>query len=1095
MSARLGRLGAIGLVLGLCWTTPRVPGQEGAAGESSNAGTFAGLTYRSIGPAAGGRICRVAGVAGNPLIYFAATASGGVWRSQDGGLTWKCTTDREPFSSAGSIAVAPSDPNVVYVGAGEANIRNNVVPGNGIYKSTDGGSTWAHVWKQDGQIGTMIVHPRNPDIAFAAVLGKFSGPNGERGVYRTTDGGKSWTAVLKKDADTGASDVGFDPSNPNIVFAGLWQARRRPWELTSGGPGGGLHVSRDGGATWKPITGHGLPPGPWGKVGVAVAPSDGRRVYAIVEADKGGLFRSDDGGRTWSLASGDRTLRQRAWYYSTIVVDPHNPDVLWCPNVPMLKSIDGGKTFRRAAGFHHGDHHDIWIDPADTRRMIAGHDGGVEISTSGGATWYRPPLPIGQFYRINVDTRKPYHVSGTMQDLGSISGPSNSLAYNGVALSDWHDVGGGEAGYTASDPAEPDVVYAGEYSGVITRYDHRTRQARMVGADIENASGHGAVDMKYRFRWPAPIALSPHDSRVIYHAANVLFRSADAGQTWSIVSPDLTRNDPRRQQWSGGPITGDNTTAEYYCTISAVAESPKQKGVIWVGSDDGLVQVSTDAGKSWKNVTDKLTGLPEWGTIKMIEPSTYDAATAYVIVDAHLVDDMHPYLYKTADTGQTWRRLDGPLPRDIPLHVVREDPEKRGALYVGNERGVVYSPDDGHSWMPIQLNLPTVPVHDLRVKDGDLLLGTHGRSVWILDDLTPIRHWNPATADASGLLPPRPATRWRYHRAVGGEGMAPNPPTGAVFTYRLKTKPKDRPRIEILDGDGKLIRTLGRDPEPEPDIPGGDPAASGEEEASGEEPRAAEEREEEEDEDRPAGRRGAQRLPDRPGLHRVAWDLQHDPARPIKGASIDAGSPETGPLALPGRYTVKLIVDDRTFTAPLEITPDPRVRIAAAELADQVRLALAVRDDFNRLSDAVERLRSVRKQIADRNALLKGNAAAQPLVKAATELATTLDAVEGKLHNPKARITYDILAQRGGAQLYSQLGWLYSMVLEGDGPPTQGMREASSRLHEELTRQLDSLRGLLEKDLADLNRQARSLELPHLIVPTPRKKPGDAPSK
>jgi photosystem II stability/assembly factor-like uncharacterized protein len=1083
MPVRVGWWRLIGYVLTLCCVPGRASGQAATADDARDSDPFKGLIYRSIGPATGGRICRVAGVAGNPLIYLAATASGGVWRSQDGGLSWKCVTDREPFSSAGSIAIAPSDPNVVYVGSGEANIRNNAVSGNGIYKSTDGGSTWSHVWKQDGQIGTMIVHPRNAEIAFAAVLGSAFGPSGERGVFRTTDGGKTWSAVLRKDAETGASDVDFDPSNPNIVFAGLWQARRRPWDLTSGGAGSGLYVSRDGGTTWTPLNGHGLPPGPWGKIGVAVAPSDGRRVYAIIEAEKGGLFRSDDGGRAWSLATGDHLLRQRAWYYSTVVVDPHNPDVVWCPNVPMLKSIDGGKTFRRVTGFHHGDHHDIWIDPADTRRMIAGHDGGAEVTTSGGATWYRPPLPISQFYRINVDTHTPYHVSGTMQDLGSISGPSRSLAINGIALSEWHDVGGGEAGYTAPDPAEPDVVYAGEYAGVITRYDHRTRQARMVGAYIDNPSGHGAVDMKYRFRWPAPIAMSPHDPKVIYHAANVLFRSSDAGQTWGVISPDLTRNDPRRQQWSGGPITGDNTTAEYYCTISAVAESPLKKGVIWVGSDDGLVHVTTDGGKTWQNVTEKLAGLPEWGTIKMIEPSTSDGATAYVIVDAHLLDDRHPYLYKTADLGQTSRRLDGSLTADVPLHVVREDPEKTGVLYAGTERGVVYSPDDGQMWMSLQLNLPTVPVHDLRIKDGDLVLGTHGRSIWILDDLTPVRRWTPATAEVPAeLLPPRPATRLRYHRSVGADGVGVNPPIGAVLTYRLKTRPKARPRIEILDGDGELVRTLGREPEPDAD-------ATGSESPAGEEqPLAAEEREEEEEE-RPPGRRAPRRLPDGPGLHRVAWDLQHDPGRPIKGASIDAGNPEIGPLAVPGCYTVRLIVDDKTFTAPLEIKPDPRVRVAAGELSDQVRLALAVRDDFNQLSEAVERLRSVRKQLRDRNPLLKANAAAQPLVKASTELAAKLDAVEARLHNPKAQITYDILAQRGGAQLYSQFGWLYAMVLEGDGPPTRGMREASMRLHDELGRELDRFRALLEKDLSELNRQARTLELPHVIVPAPKDHP------
>jgi hypothetical protein len=713
---------------------------------------------------------------------------------------------------------------------------------------------------------------------------------------------------------------------------------------------------------------------------------------------------------------------------------------------------------------------------------------------NGGESWTRPPLPISQFYRINVDARTPYRVSGTMQDLGSIAGPSNSLSFSGIALGDWYDVGGGEAGYTAHDPADPNIVYAGEYAGVITRYDHRTRQARMVGAYIDNPSGHGAVDMKYRFRWPAPIALSPHDPKVVYHAANVVFRSSDAGQTWTVISPDLTRNDPRRQQWSGGPITGDNTSAEYYCTISAMAESPKEKGVLWVGSDDGLVHVSPDGGKTWTNLTDKLTGLPEWGTIKMIEPSPFDAATAYLVVDAHLLDDMHPYLYKTSDRGRSWRRLDRPLPQDIPLHVVREDPQQKGFLYAGTERGVVASPDDGKTWQPLQLNLPTVPVHDLRVKDGDLVVGTHGRSLWILDDLTPIRRWGPAIAEKPmDLLPPRPAVRWRSHRTVGTQAAGANPPQGAVIHFWLKARPNARPKIEVLDSDGKVIRTLGREPEPDatatprPAVEAGGPAPPGEEEVE----RADTPREEEgeEEEERPPRRRGPPRLPDQPGLHRVVWDLQHEPSRPIKEARIDAGNAETGPWALPGRYTLKLIVDGKDVRAPLEIQPDPRVPVAASELADQVRLATTIRDDFNRLSDAVERLRSIRKQLQDRNLLLKGNAPAQPLVQAATALVAKLDALEGKLHNPKAQVPYDILAQRGGAQLYSQLGWLYAMVLEGDGPPTQAMRESTSRFHEELSRLLDRLQGLLEKDLAELNRQARSLELPHVIVPEPRKNP------
>jgi photosystem II stability/assembly factor-like uncharacterized protein len=1015
-------------------------------------------------------------------VYFAATASGGVWRSIDGGLSWKCVTDKLPTSTAGSIAVAPSDPNVVYMGSGEANIRNNVVPGNGIYKSTDGGSNWTRVWKQDGQIGTMVVHPRNPDIALAAVLGKAFGPSGERGVYRTTDGGKTWTAVLKKDSDTGASDVAFDPSNPHIVFAGLWQTRRRPWELTSGGPGSGLYVSKDGGTTWKQLTEKGLPKGIWGKIGVAVAPSDGRRVYALIEAEKGGLFRSNDGGETWRLATGDRALRQRAWYYTTITVDPKNPDVLWCPSVPMLRSIDGGKTFQRVRGFHHGDHHDLWIDPKNPQRMIDGNDGGVDISVNGGETWYAPPLSISQFYRIGVDTRNPYYISGTMQDLGSISGPSNSLSRSGIALSDWYNVGGGEAGYAVSDPNDPSVVFAGEYAGVITRYDHRTRQARMVGSYVDNPSGHGAADMKYRFRWPAPIAGSPHDLKLIYHAGNILFRTSDGGQTWTPISPDLTRNDKRRQQWSGGPITGDNTTAEYYCTISAVAESPKERGLIWTGSDDGLVHLTRDGGKSWTNVTDHLPGLPEWATIKMIEPSPFDAATAYLVADAHMIDDMHPYLYRTGDHGKTWTLLSGPLQQDVPLHVVREDPKKKGMLYVGTERGVAFTVDNGKNWLPLQLNLPTIPVHDMVVKGDDLVVGTHGRSLWIFDDLTPIRSFGPAIASKGvDLLPPLAATRWRQHFTVGAVGKGENPPPGAILHLWLKDKPKDKPKVEILDAQGKLVRSLARVTQPEPTA--AEPEGAAGKEPAGEEQEAKEKEEEQEEEsDRPGGSRKV-KLPTEAGLHRVVWDLEHDPARPIKEAKIDAGNAEVGPLAVPGKYTVKLTVDGQTVTTPLEVLADPRVKVPPAELTEQIRLALAIRDDFNKLSAAVEQLRTIRQQLRARNGLIKDVERTKPLSKASADLIAKLDALEGKLHNPKAKVPYDILAMKGGAQLYSNLGWLYGAVLEGDGAPTQGTREAATRLGGELAQRLGELQTLIEKDLGELNRQAKALDLPHIFVP------------
>ncbi|HET8623185.1 MAG TPA: glycosyl hydrolase, partial [Gemmatimonadales bacterium] len=701
---------------------------------------FQALEFRSIGPAAGGRITRVAGIAGDPTTYYAATASGGVWKSVDAGITWKPIFDEQPTATAGSIAVAPSNPNIVYVGSGEANIRGNVQPGNGIYRSLDAGKTWTHVWKQEGQIGTMVVHPRNPNVAFAAVLGHAFGPNRERGVLRTTDGGRTWRFVLQRDSLTGASDVALDPSNPNIVFAGFWQARRRPWELTSGGPGSSLWISRDGGDTWKRAgKDEGLPGGIWGKVGVGVAPSDGRRVYALIEADSGGLFRSDDGGEKWRLISRHRALRQRPWYYTTLTIDPTNPDVVWFPQVPLLKSIDGGRTIVNVKGPHHGDHHDIWIDPANSRRIIDGNDGGVDISVDGGETWYAPSLPISQFYHVNVDDQVPYRVSGAMQDLGTASGPSNSLSRDGIRLADWVGVGGGEAGHTAHDPGDPNIVYAGEYGGYISRYDHRLREARNVSIYPENPSGHGGEDLKYRFQWTSPILTSQHTPGTVYHAGNVLFRTTDGGQTWTPVSPDLTRNDKSKQKWSGGPITGDNTGVEIYGTIFAIAESPKDQGLLWAGTDDGLVHVSRDAGKSWTNVTKNVPGLPEWGTVSMIEASPFDAGTAYLVVDAHRLDDMRPYLWKTTDYGRSWKRLGASLPQDVYLHVIREDPARRGLLYAGTERGVSYSTDDGATWQALRLGLPTVAVHDLRVKNNDLVVGTHGRSIWIFDDLTPIR--------------------------------------------------------------------------------------------------------------------------------------------------------------------------------------------------------------------------------------------------------------------------------------------------------------------------------------------------------------------
>jgi photosystem II stability/assembly factor-like uncharacterized protein len=1019
---------------------------------------FKALKYRNIGPAAGGRVARVTGVAGNPMLYYAATASGGVWMSSDGGTSWKSIFDDQPISSIGAIAVAPSDPNVIYVGSGEANIRGNVAAGNGIYKSTDAGKTWTHVWDQDGQIGTMVVHPKNADIAFAAVLGHAFGPNAERGVYRTRDGGKTWQQVLKKDADTGASDVALDPGNPNIVFAGFWQARRFPWDLQSGGPGSGLYLSRDGGDTWKPLTGKGLPEGIWGKVGVAVAPSDGQRVYALIEAEKGGLFRSDDGGENWELVSANRALRQRAWYYSTLTVHPTNPNEVWFPQVPMLKTIDGGKTIEYVKGIPHGDNHDIWIDPSDPRRRIVGNDGGVVVTQNGGASWFGAALPISQFYHVSVDMRRPYDVAGAMQDLGTAQGPSNSLT-GGIHLTDWHDVGGGEAGHVYSDPSDPNIVYAGEYLGILTRYDNRTREARNVSAWPENPSGKGGEDMKYRFQWTAPIVGSPFDPKVVYHGAQVIFRTRDGGQHWDVISPDLTRNDKSKQKWAGGPITGDNTGVETFCTVFAIAESPKQKGLLWAGSDDGLVHVTTDDGKNWKDVTAAMPNFPEWGTVSMIEPSSFDANTAYVVVDAHRLDNTHPYLYKTTDLGKSWTRLDGSLDQKIYLHAVREDPKKRGQLYLATERGVQFSSDEGQAWRPLQLNLPTVAVHDLQVKDDNLVLATHGRSLWILDDLQPVREYSPQIAgEAVHLFAPADAVRWHYGSSSWGtRGAFPNPPKGAVIYYALKDEDKNEVKIEILDASNKVVRTLS---------------------STAPEPMGSDDNEDPDDFKNLALPRGA-------GVQRTTWDLRYDGAHKIKGAKIDEGDPFVGPLVVPATYTVRLTAAGKTLSAPLRVVADPRGELSAADLQAQTTFALRVRDDISKLTDLVTQMRAVREQLKSHNAALESRKTQEgidALIKASEAAIKRSDEIENTLHNPTAEVVYDILAMKGGTRLYSRLSPLQNWASEPSGLPTAGMMQVLVDQEKELSALEAQTKQFMDADVASINQRATRLNVPYVVI-------------
>lgn len=1043
---------------------------------------FKRLKFRNVGPACGGRVSRACGVPGDPLTYYAATAGGGVWKSSDGGVNWQAITDDMPLHSVGSLAVAPSDPNVIYAGAGEANIRGNVLGGNGIYRSTDAGKTWQHVWKQAGQIGTLIVHPTNADIAFAAVLGKAFGPNEERGVFRTLDGGKSWQRVLFKDRDTGASDVAFDPTNPRVLFAGTWQARRSPWDLTSGGPGSGLHTSTDGGTTWtqlvakpedpieaakEPAKGkryaEGLPEGIWGKVCVAISASNNQRIYALIEAEKGGLFRSDDGGKTWDNVNDSRALRQRAWYFSTLTVHPTNADTVYFPQVPLLKSVDGGKTLQRVKGPHHGDHHDIWLDPKNPERIIDSNDGGVDISTNGGKTWLAPALPIGQAYRVSCDNAMPYRVMAAFQDIGTARGPSNSLTGDGIELGQWETVGGGEAGHVVPDPSNPKVVWAGEYAGIITRYDDTTRQARMVTAWPFDPSGFAPSTLKYRYQWTAPILVSKHDPKVVYHGANVVFRTTNGGLRWEEASKDLTRNDKTKQQWAGGPITGDNTGVEVYGTVFALAESPLKAGLLWAGSDDGLVHVSRDHGKNWTDVTKFLPGLPEFATVQCIEPSPHHAETAYLAAQNYRLDDVKPYVYKTTDGGKTWKPLAG-LPTDQYTMAVREDSKAKGHLYVGTNQGVWFSPDDGQTWQHLKLNLPTVAVPDLKVHGDDLVVATVGRSLWILTDLTPLRAWSvEKSREAALLYPPLPATLWGTTSTLSAPfalkaSVGANPPEGAILHYSLGKKVEGELLLEVLAGT-KVIATLTskkQEEYPENVDPG---SYSGPPEP--EEPLSRE-----------------------LGLHRVVWNLRHDGPSTIRGARADYTPPRHGPRVAPGEYKVRLTAGGTSMLTTLLVGADPRIGpVLAADLKAQEQFLLGVTGDLTRLTKAVEQMRAVRKQIEARHELLKDEKALAPLVEAGKGVLTKLDKLEEQFHNPKAKVSYDILAMRGGAQLYSQLIWYLATIEGTDGPVPEGVGALVQEKRAELNRLEKEWRDLLADDLKRLNEQAQKLEVPGLILP------------
>jgi len=1037
--------------------------QELNVAKDSQDNTFKGMKWRLIGPFRGGRVLAVSGVPGDPNTYYFGAAAGGVWKSTDAGLDWTPMFDKEHISSIGAIAVAESDPNVIYVGTGESCLRGDISFGDGVYKSVDAGKTWTHLGLKDSRhISSVIVDPHNPDVVFVAALGHAYGPNTERGVFRSQDGGKTWEKVLYKDEKTGAGEITFDPNNAHILYAALYETNRTPYSLTSGGPGSGLYKSSDGGSTWKHLEGNGLPKGILGKIGLAVSGADSNRVYAQIEAEAGGLYRSDDGGEKWMKINDDHRFSQRAWYFTHVFADPKNVDTVYELNTGLLRSTDGGRTFALLAA-PHGDHHGLWIDPTNPQRMINGNDGGATITVDGGKSWTRQDnQPTGEFYHVIADSRFPYYVYGSQQDLGTVAIASRT-DHGVIDRTDWYSVAGGEAGYVAPYPPDPNIVFAGDYEGTITRFDKRTGQAQEISAWPEVTDGMGAAVLKHRFQWTAPIAISPHDPNTLYHGAEVLFKTTDGGTNWTAISPDLTRNDKSKQQTSGGPITKDDTGTEYYDTIFVIAESPVQKDLIWVGSDDGLVHLTRDGGKNWSDVTPKQ--VPEWSRVSQIDPSPFDAATAYLAIDRHQNDDPRPYAYKTNDFGKTWTQITSGIPEDTFVRAVREDPKRKGLLFCGTETGVFVSFDDGAQWQSLQLDLPTTPVHDLIVKGDDLVVATHGRAFWILDDITPLRQFNPETAKSEvHLYEPETAYRFRADSVVRRGPVGENPPAGAIVNYFLKSAPREKEEItlEILDGQGKTVRKYSNlkskllEGEPPPEWP---------------------------DEEKPKDL-----LPAEAGLNRFAWDLRYEIPTKIPGGVYGDYKPE-GPWALPGHYQVKLTVGGKEQTASFELKIDPRVNTSAADLQKQFDLAMKIRGRVTESHDAVNQIRDLRAQLVSLRARLAQDPQSKSILAAADALEKKMTPIEEAMFNAKIKSSEDSLNYP--LKLDAKYIALASAVESADAAPTQPCYELLETLEPQLDAQLSQWHDIVKKDVAALEELTRKNNIPVIFI-QPEKTAGDS---
>jgi photosystem II stability/assembly factor-like uncharacterized protein len=1059
------------------------PQGSAPAKQPKQANIFEKLQYRFIGPP-GNRVSSVVGVPGDPNVYFAGAASGGVWKSFDGGDHWYPVFDKESAQSIGAIAIAPSNHSIVWVGTGETFIRSNVSLGDGIYKSVDGGKTWAHLGlEKTGRIGRIIIDPSNPDIVYAAALGTCYGPQQERGIFRTKDGGKTWQRILFVDENTGASDLTIDPKNPQKLIAGMWQIDIKTWGRKSGGPGSGLFVTNDGGDMWTRLTGHGLPESPLGKIAVSFAPSDDRRVYSLIETGQGGtLWRSDTGGLTWRVVNYSRLLNERPHYYTWMLVMPDNENEVYFPSNGINVTFDGGLTTdhmrcpgdnpappdlasesgleggseaERSAERCGGDNHDMWADPANPNRMMIGNDGGVLISTERGRDWKRIRLPIAQMYHVATDNRIPYYVYGQMQDGSPQRGPSNAVGEEGISASQWTTTAGCETGWNMPDPVDNNIVWGGCYAGVTERVDLRTGHARTVSVWPDRTMGANAGQVKLRMNWTYPIAISPHDHNTIYVGSQFVHKTTDGGQTWQTISPDLTRNDPAMMGDSGG-LTIDNLSVEYAGVVFAIAESPLEKGQIWAGTNDGQLQLTRDGGKNWSNVTSHLPELPQKMTVSSIEPSKYAAGTCYVAYDGHQVDIRDPYLYKTADFGKTWTRITNGIPSSqlSYTHVVREDPFRQGLLYAGTENGLYVSFDDGGQWQSFQQNLPHAPVHWLTIQPqfNDLVVGTYGRGFWILDDITPLQQMQPQVMDsAAHLFAVRPAYRLRAglkrDMAPAGASTGKNPPYGGDINYFLKAEvPKEKFSLVVLDSDGKQVRKL--------------------------------------------------KPTNHPGINRVWWNLRYEPILKVALRTTPPGNPHiweekrfTGkdtrpifyygvgrqdidaPLVPPGAYTIKLEAGGQTQTQKMIVLKDPGTAASEQDVMESSGLSYKIYSDADESARLINQVEWTRKQLEDTTKILLENKAEKSLLDATSKLDEQYRLAEDKLLHPTIA-EGDEKSFRGPLGLYLKFIWLGAEVGTGGGDvsgnsdfkPTQPELEVYALLH----RQLEEVKAAI----SDLNAHA-----------------------